>query len=396
MLDNFFTTMNSNHFSNDFWQQGQQNKSHDSFNFDWSNELPPTFEGSTTSLSQPPYSHQPPGKPNGGMGRNDEGASSDILAAASMLFQNGTNGPHFNNSVLGHQSLHPDAFSVLNGNTSAMNVHDKDLHTGNRAAGKEPEIGSSPRVPAGYHTSEMLFDIREPVPVDQQPSKARTLHWGSDVSFMDQGYMVPPDQPDVEQRTKELLNNLECLEPQSSAANTRPPSPERIPDNAPWQGPQANGVRSAYTDYVDDGSQPKKRPRTLIKQEDDDETSDAYSSQPRARRPKGSSFSKARRASDDTSRKSRLQQNMKATRENLTEEQKRTNHILSEQKRRNLIRQGFDEMCSLVPGLRGGGFSKSAMLTQAADWLEDIMRGNEVLKAQLSELKSVNGLVMPR
>lgn len=36
------------------------------------------------------------------------------------------------------------------------------------------------------------------------------------------------------------------------------------------------------------------------------------------------------------------------------------------------------------------------MLTQAADWLEDILRGNEILKAQLAELKTMNGLVMPR
>ena len=83
-------------------------------------------------------------------------------------------------------------------------------------------------------------------------------------------------------------------------------------------------------------------------------------------------------------------------RENLTEEQKRTNHIISEQKRRNLIKQGFDELCSLVPELRGGGFSKSAMLLQAADWLEDMMHGNEILKTQLSDLKSMNGIIIPR
>jgi hypothetical protein len=36
------------------------------------------------------------------------------------------------------------------------------------------------------------------------------------------------------------------------------------------------------------------------------------------------------------------------------------------------------------------------MLTQAADWLEEILRGNEILKAQLADMKAVNGLVMPR
>jgi hypothetical protein len=100
--------------------------------------------------------------------------------------------------------------------------------------------------------------------------------------------------------------------------------------------------------------------------------------------------------STETIRKSKVQQGAKPARENLTEEQKRSNHILSEQKRRNLIRQGFDDLCTLVPGLKGGGFSKSAMLTQAADWLEEILRGNEILKAQLADMKAVNGLVMPR
>lgn len=392
MLDNFFTTMDSNRFSNDFGQRDQQNKSLDSFNFDWSNELPPTFEGSTTSLSQPTHPPRPPGKPNGGMNRNEGSTSSDILAAASMLFQNGMNEPQFD-SPFDH-SLHPDAFTVLNRHPSGVNSHDKGLPTGSRTTGKEQDVGPPrSRLPVGYHTSEMLFDIHEPVPVDQQPSKARALHWGSDVSFMDQGYIRPPDQPDEEQRTKELLNNLECLERQSSATNTRAPSPERMGNHANWSG----DMRTAYTDNLDDGSPLKKRQRSLIKEEDDDETSDADSSKVRTRRPKGSSFSsKAGRASNDSVRKSRLQQTTKPTRENLTEEQKRTNHILSEQKRRNLIRQGFDDLCSLVPGLRGGGFSKSAMLTQAADWLEDVLRGNEILQAQLSELKAVNGSVMPR
>lgn len=76
----------------------------------------------------------------------------------------------------------------------------------------------------------------------------------------------------------------------------------------------------------------------------------------------------------------------KAARENLTEEQKRTNHILSEQKRRNLIKQGFDDLCALVPELHGGGFSKSTMLVQAAEWLQELLRGNGVLKEQLMAL----------
>jgi hypothetical protein len=80
----------------------------------------------------------------------------------------------------------------------------------------------------------------------------------------------------------------------------------------------------------------------------------------------------------------------KAGRENLTEEQKRNNHILSEQKRRNLIKQGFDDLCELVPDLKGGGYSKSAMLVQAADWLENMLKGNEELRAMLLSLNGAH------
>jgi spore germination cell wall hydrolase CwlJ-like protein len=78
----------------------------------------------------------------------------------------------------------------------------------------------------------------------------------------------------------------------------------------------------------------------------------------------------------------------KPSRENLTEEQKRENHIKSEQKRRTLIREGFEDLNNLVPGLRGGGFSKSAVLIMSADWLENLLRGNEVLRQRLNALQN--------
>jgi hypothetical protein len=77
----------------------------------------------------------------------------------------------------------------------------------------------------------------------------------------------------------------------------------------------------------------------------------------------------------------------KPVRENLTEDQKRENHIKSEQKRRTLIKEGFDDLNELVPDLKGGGHSKSAVLVMAADWLEDLIEGNKVLRARLQELE---------
>lgn len=305
---------------------------------------------------------------------------SDIFAAASMLYHSGLNGSELG-STLGQQAFpgHP----LHNTGTQPVN----NSHNGHIARGSTT---SPPRadVPTGYHTSEMFFDIRDPLPADQHPSrKARSLRWGSDASFMDQGYLRPPDQPDEEQRTNDLLDNLGCLHPQSSAANTRAPSPERMIGAPPPQCSFQGGT------VPDENLQPRKRQRAF--KEEGGDYSDDPDPRPHSRKSRGS-ISKGRRVSTDVARKARLQSGSKATRENLTEEQKRTNHILSEQKRRNLIRQGFEDLCTLVPALRGGGFSKSAMLIGAADWLEELLQGNDILKSQLHDLKSINGLVMPR
>ncbi|KAF2839560.1 hypothetical protein M501DRAFT_923910, partial [Patellaria atrata CBS 101060] len=73
----------------------------------------------------------------------------------------------------------------------------------------------------------------------------------------------------------------------------------------------------------------------------------------------------------------------KAHRENLSEEQKRNNHILSEQKRRNLIKNGFEELHQLVPELRQGGFSKSNILLESANFLDELVRVNTEMKKAL-------------
>lgn len=373
MLDNFFSTINANNFTNDFWARSQRDKS-SGVGFNWSEELPPTFEGSTTSLSQPSFQQN---LKAGLAGGNASGP--DLYAAASVLYQGGINGAELGSAF---------AQQVFQG--QALPVNGTHARRGSQHVAPAQASSSSPRsnIPTGFHTAEMLFDVRDPIPADQHPSrKARGLHWGSDNSFVDQGYIAPPDQPDMETRTKALLGNLDCFEPQSSAATTRAPSPERMGGSHS----QHSAFRGADTT---DGSQPRKRPRVIKEEEPvSDEDGDSRLQTRKSRTP---STVKGRRASNTAVRKGSVTAGSKGPRENLTEEQKRTNHILSEQKRRNLIRQGFDDLCSLVPGLRGGGFSKSAMLIQAADWLEDLLRGNELLQSQLADMRGINGLVMPR
>jgi hypothetical protein len=400
MLDNFFTTLNSNHLgSGDIWLPSQPHDKGNAFGMEWSEELPPTFEGSATSLSQPalvPYSIE---KGSGDLLNTNMGTNSEVLTAASMLYQNGMSGSNFGSAFTHH--LFPDhALTGLNGNISVTGGPVKNLGLDDRREPRSSRPQPLPkRLSQGLHTAEMFFDVQRPSPLDQQTStKVRTLRWGSDASFADHGYLAPPDQPNEEERTQDLLNNLECFEPQSSNANTRAPTPVKTTDRRRGDWVDVNGAHQAHIVDNDDRDdpgvnlEPRKRLKFDVKPEEDDSDANPVSS-----KSKKSGNGKVRPAlTENMTRKPKSQHGTKSMRENLTEEQKRTNHILSEQKRRNLIKQGFEELCSLVPELQGGGFSKSAMLIQAAEWLEDVLRGNEILRTQLLELKGMNAIALPR
>ena len=53
---------------------------------------------------------------------------------------------------------------------------------------------------------------------------------------------------------------------------------------------------------------------------------------------------------------------MAQEKQRLTEQEKKNNHIASEQKRRLAIREGFDRLADIVPGLEGQGRSESIVL----------------------------------
>ncbi|KKZ61308.1 hypothetical protein EMCG_04025 [[Emmonsia] crescens] len=404
MLNNFFMSMD--HLdNNDFWfSLGDQHKPGGNFGFEWPEELPPTFEGSTTSLGPfPPFAngiHQE----GINMGKTSSPHSSDVLAAASMLYhKNGLVSQDYSTDHMFTENNHPNSIHGNNNNNNSSRMK-------NSFFVEALPPGSSPKdfalLGKGFHTAKMYFDVEQHLGPEEQ-ERISTLRWGSDSRFSERRYHAPVDQPSEEDRTKDLLQNLDCLESQSSAANTRPSSPVRrsfdrgVPEWASLGTSTTNGAESSLPTndptQAEDGARPKKRRKSKnrIKDEDmeiDPPNNKSNNNNNNNKEPNGrQSSSRSRRFSStgtDTTatRKSKAAQGGKA-RENLTEEQKRTNHILSEQKRRNLIKQGFDDLCSLVPELHGGGFSKSTMLIQAAEWLEDLLRGNEILQNQLDELK---------
>ncbi|KAL1902192.1 hypothetical protein Cpir12675_000092 [Ceratocystis pirilliformis] len=85
-------------------------------------------------------------------------------------------------------------------------------------------------------------------------------------------------------------------------------------------------------------------------------------------------------------------QSSKPPRKNLTDQQKRENHIFSEQRRRTAIKVGFEELTEMVPGIKGGGFSKSAVLNISCSWLQDLLDGNKRLEEQLHLASSSSGI----
>ncbi|KAE8551506.1 hypothetical protein EYB25_005396 [Talaromyces marneffei] len=397
MLESFFTTLNTSQFDvGDAWFQDlSHDKGGGAFGLDWTEGLPPNLEGSTTSLSQPPIlSMNPQKNTNSLMG--GLGPDSDILAAASMLYGNGGNTMNF---ATGHL-FPPGVMSEMAPNhMNPPHIKQEQIH-------HPPTNHNDPRQMI-QHTS--VFNPEQPaVPVDPHTTiEVQRLRWGSDAGFVDHGYQRPAEIETTEEVAKNLLENMKCLEPQTSATNTcatntRAPTPTQFepPQNREWNignGAITSQSSSETTNHGDLDGSSRPRKRSKIKMQED-EDSDNNSTPPRTKKmTKGASGGKARRgSSENASKKLKAQQATKTARENLTEEQKRTNHILSEQKRRNLIKQGFDELCALVPELRGGGFSKSAMLIQAADYLEAVLTGNNVLRQQLSQLKAVNAFMIPR
>jgi|TARA_R110002003_G_scaffold54_11_gene4790 hypothetical protein len=73
-----------------------------------------------------------------------------------------------------------------------------------------------------------------------------------------------------------------------------------------------------------------------------------------------------------------------ADRPRLTEAQKKENHIRSEQKRREAIREGFDRLASIVPGMEGQGRSEAVVLEATVKYLREqiVARNNLIASAQ--------------
>lgn len=432
MLDDFFDKMNAGHLDHDRFvlddiDHGKTNPHWDP----WQEELPPAFHTSTASLapldqqSTPPFQrpmnhpyqfHHEHSLTEGHQYRAN--TSPEVLAAASTLVPNGHGGhggffnaaPNRHNHLVSQQS-HQQPFAYHGQQTFGSN-HVRSYAPENTSLEPGDVRPLDPALLQGDAVLRgMFFGPVAPHNVrNANTHKPADLRWGSDANFFDHGFVAPLNQETVEEVTNSMLGKMECFRPESSAANTQPSSPllnrprRRASGGAYRQdinGPNIGVPGKHRLPEMASESKPRKRRKGRLKldvreEEDDEEEDDQkepaeeISSKTIEIRASSIKSSKSKRrvpVIQDRGKRGRSPSGeQKSGRDNLTDEQKRSNHILSEQKRRNLIKQGFDDLCKLVPDLKGGGFSKSAMLSQAAEWLEDLLQGNEGLRLQLTEL----------
>ncbi|TPX09543.1 uncharacterized protein E0L32_009286 [Thyridium curvatum] len=381
------------------------------FSDEWFQTLPPQFMGTATSFGQQsqvlgsPGMHTLPPDAFGGLlgapvplvppqqhipGPSlhplQQHHSEDVLQAAAALHDGSMARP---NGGSRHQmATNGTMASALGppvGHLRHQNLDDFRNHDANTS---HPHLGSE-----HDHTfADMMFgggSVRPGAP--RRPRQNVEVQWGSDASFNNGQSFLPPSQKETaEALSEEQMKCMGCLEVSRSAATTRPSSPAPDGDStAPFTKLKTRTAANEPKTEHDADTPPKKRRKSKAKEEPEEDENDEPSSGPvkgvRKRKPKvdGAAVPTSTPDGSGKRRKSSANGLAKQPRENLTEEQKRENHIKSEQKRRTLIRDGFKDMCDIVPGLKEGGFSKSTMLTMAGDWLDELLAGNKSLRAQL-------------
>ncbi|KAJ6260211.1 hypothetical protein Dda_4435 [Drechslerella dactyloides] len=225
-----------------------------------------------------------------------------------------------------------------------------------------------------------------PLSTDQrQQLQMPVLQWGSDPNFKFGGYsgstkeLAKKEDMLVERAMAMLAKGGDSMN--TTAANTT--------TNSPIEKLTYPGIGIPEADEDEPLTSPSKRRKSFHRKPSEEEEGDASSSSSPYPRSNSRAITRDDLASPSAASVAKQKKKKKPKgpkRENLSEAQKRENHIQSEQKRRNLIREGFDDLCNLVPELRGGGYSKSAILIHAANFLEQLEEGNKTLQTRIKQL----------
>lgn len=200
---------------------------------------------------------------------------------------------------------------------------------------------------------------------------------------------MPPQHESSEALEKKRINTVkEAFEYTISAPNTQPSSPVRNKEAVTHVAPE-NGNGNIHTE--ESAATPlrkRRRSKAKVEPEEDGKYAVQLPSKAPARKRKskgdlnGSPDASSAIQEVSGKRRKSAPSQPKLPRENLTDAQKRENHIKSEQKRRGAIKEGFDDLVFIVPNLQNGGYSKSSMLNLAGDWLESLIKENQMLDSE--------------
>ncbi|KAK9365176.1 hypothetical protein V1509DRAFT_634013 [Lipomyces kononenkoae] len=244
----------------------------------------------------------------------------------------------------------------------------------------------------------------------------RTVHrqqglaWGSDPRFSKSGFKLNPEQTEAQSNAgqnhrrghsasesdhvaaSEILRQMsqdgavwhsdQVDEKAPGGQHGIPPSVLHVPPGTiPGQSPSSSVSSSVSPRAVSPDSVNSQRKRSLVSVSPALTAASIKSDTPLPAQQK-----RARKTSPQY-----VDVSSNPNRELLSEEQRRKNHISSEKKRRDIIKQGFEELSHLVPVLRAGGFSKSTVLGHVVDFLKDLERKNQQLKAIVEKLEEGRG-----
>ncbi|TVY85938.1 hypothetical protein LAWI1_G008655, partial [Lachnellula willkommii] len=361
-LDNFFDGVSSDQFDYNLFTNAPDGTD---AGFGW-DELPPTFMGTTSSYGQQPQTGNhalPELNFNNDMSTQVKAepsipptTSADVLAAATLL-QNGSNS---RSHSMGDGTLFQGqgiSRPPTNGHTRPQSMS-HSTGTSSRQYAMSHGRTSAEEYPPENYFSDMVFG-NQIHPIRQRRTIPKfDLKWGSDASFgASQGFLSPTDADGAIERTQaQTLEGAFILDrPSAEASRTTSPQTHR----------RTKSLGHPADDVKQESSRPKKRRKSKF-QDDEEDDEDDESPVPAQAQPSGNKKRKPTKKGGavdspivDTEAGNKRRKSAaagaaaaKAARENLTEDQKRENHIKSEQKRRTLIREGFEDLGELVPGLR--------------------------------------------
>ncbi|KAI5307916.1 hypothetical protein KEM55_007062 [Ascosphaera atra] len=233
--------------------------------------------------------------------------------------------------------------------------------------------------PPSMHKPEETFQFPY-----TDPSASRVIRIETDPCFSDSGYN-PPVNHSSAAATERVMSLLGSLQPVISSARsnlTTWQSQQPVHDESFMQQAVFSKKRK-FEDEADlsfgaESYQPNKRREYLdyFSFYDVPQTAQRYASVESTEAP--SEISETQVTSTSLTYTKR--------RRRLTANERKRNRVLSEKQRREELKGRLDEICAMVPGLHSNLGTKSFVLQQVADWLQNLLGENRKLQSYLKEL----------